>query len=105
MWLYGVFTYIWQPHDKVMKEGLLCRLHNFLHAHGARVVPILNVLGDAAVKQHRLLGHDADLGPQEGHVNFGGRSTINQLQGKKGSGEKVKVLELQSGSESDVRTT
>lgn len=54
-----------------MKEGFLCRLSDFLHAHVAHVVSILNVLGDAAVKQHRLLGHNTDLGPQEGHVDFG----------------------------------
>lgn len=67
-----------------MEEGFLRRLHNLLHAHVTRVVPVLNVLGDAAVKQHRLLGHDADLGPQEGHVDLGRRPPVNQLVRKDG---------------------
>lgn len=67
----SVVTYIRQHRDKVMKEGFLCCLSDFLHAHVAHIVSILNVLSDAAVKQHRLLGHNADLGPQEGHVDFG----------------------------------
>lgn len=65
-----VSTYIWQRHDKVMKKGLLSRLHNLFHAHTACVISILNVFCDAAVKQHWLLGHNANLGPQEWHVDF-----------------------------------
>lgn len=74
-------TYRWERHDKVVELGLLCSGNDLIHADFPHVVTILDVLSDAAVEQHGLLGHDANLGPQEGHVDTGGVVAINQLQG------------------------
>lgn len=63
-----------------MELGLLGSGDDLIHADFPHVVAILDVLGDAAVEQHGLLGHDANLGPQEGHVDTAGVVAINQLQ-------------------------
>lgn len=57
----SVSTHIWQRHDKVVKIGFLSRLNNLFHADTACVISILNILRNAAVKQHWLLGHYANL--------------------------------------------
>lgn len=73
-------SYLRKGHDKVMKLGLLCGRDDLIHADFSQVVAILNVLCDAAVKQYGLLGHDANLGTQERHVDASGVMAINQLQ-------------------------
>lgn len=44
-----------------MKVGFLSSLNNLFHADTACVNTILNILRYAAVKQHWLLGHYANL--------------------------------------------
>lgn len=63
-----------------MELGLLGGGDDVVHADLPQVVAILDVLGDAAVEQDGLLGHDANLGAQEGHVDMSGVVAINQLQ-------------------------
>lgn len=63
-----------------MKLGLLGGRDDLIHADFPGVVSVFYVLCDAAVKQDRLLGHDANLGPQEGHTDTGRLVAINQLQ-------------------------
>lgn len=63
-----------------MKLGFLGGRDDLIHADFPGVVAVLDVLGDAAVKQDGLLGHDANLGAQEGHVDTGRVVAINQLQ-------------------------
>ena len=53
-----------------MDVGLLGRPHNLLQGHNAAVVPVGDVLGNAAVKQDGLLGHDAELGSQPLDIEF-----------------------------------
>lgn len=75
-----VSTHIRQRHHKVMKVGFLSRLDDLVHADAAGVISILYVLRDAAVEQHRLLGHDANLRSQERYVDCMRRTAINQLK-------------------------
>lgn len=63
-----------------MKLGFLGGRDDLIHADFPGVVAVLDVLGDAAVEQDGLLGHDANLGSQEGHVDTGRVVAINQLQ-------------------------
>lgn len=63
-----------------MKLGLLGGRDDLVHADLPGVVPVFDVLGYAAVEQDGLLGHDANLGPQEGHADTGRVVAINQLQ-------------------------
>lgn len=63
-----------------MKLGLLSSGDDLIHADFPRVIAVLDVLRDAAVEQDGLLGHDANLGAQEGHVDTRGVVAINQLQ-------------------------
>lgn len=63
-----------------MKLGFLCCGNDLIHADFPRVVAVLDVLRDAAVEQDGFLGHDANLGAQEGHVDTSGVMAINQLQ-------------------------
>lgn len=65
-----------------MKVGFLSGLNNLLHADTACVISILNILRNAAVKQHGLLGHYANLTSQEGHIDCVRRAAINQLKVK-----------------------
>lgn len=44
---------------------------DLVHADLALVVAVADVLCDAAVKQDRLLRHNANLGAQEGYIHFG----------------------------------
>ncbi len=63
-----------------MKLRFLCGGDDLIHADFPQVVAVLDVLCNAAVKQDGLLGHDADLGAQEGHVDVRRVMAINQLQ-------------------------
>ena len=63
-----------------MKLGFLSGRDDLIHADFPRVVTVLDVLLDAAVKQDGLLGHDANLGTQEGHADTSRVMAINQLQ-------------------------
>lgn len=63
-----------------MKLGLLGGRDDLIHADFPQVVAILDVLCDAAVEQDGLLGYDANLGSQEGHVDTSRVMAINQLQ-------------------------
>lgn len=69
-----------QRHDKVVQLGLPRGRHHLIHADLPHVVAVLDVLGDAAVEQNRLLGHDADLGAQEGDVDTAGYPAVDQLR-------------------------
>lgn len=62
-------THVWKRHHKVMKISLLSCFNNLFHANVPGIISVLYVLGYAAVKQNRLLGHYSDLGSQEGHVD------------------------------------
>ena len=62
-------AYIWESHHKVMEKCFLGCLDNLLHANTVRVISILYIFSDAAVKQYWLLGHNAYLSPYEGHVD------------------------------------
>lgn len=53
--------YLGERHHKVVKLGLLGGGDDLVHADFPTVVAVLDVVGNAAVEQHRLLGHDADL--------------------------------------------
>lgn len=63
-----------------MKLGLLGGGDDLVHADLLKVVAVLDVIRDAAVEQDGLLGHNADLGTQEGHVDASRVMAINQLQ-------------------------
>lgn len=63
-----------------MKLGFLRGVDDLIHADFPRVVAVLDVLRDAAVEQDGLLGHDTNLGTQEGHVDASRDVAINQLQ-------------------------
>lgn len=63
-----------------MKLGFLGSGDDLIHADFLQVVAVLDVLCDAAVKQDGLLGHDANLGTQEGHIDTSRVMAINQLQ-------------------------
>lgn len=72
--------YLRERHDEVMKLGFLGSRDDLIHADFPHVVAVLDVLRDAAVEQDGLLGHDANLGTQEGHVDASRVMAINQLQ-------------------------
>lgn len=63
-----------------MQIGLLSSLYNLLHAHGTRIITVLDILCDTAGEQHRLLGYDANLRPQEGHADARRWTSIDQLE-------------------------
>ena len=54
--------------DEAVDVGPPGRLHHLLHAHLPLVVPVLDVVPNGSVEQHRLLGHEAQLGAQPGQV-------------------------------------
>ena len=47
--------------DKVVYIGALGGLNYFLHCHLTRIVSVLDVLSNGAVKQQRFLGDNANL--------------------------------------------
>ena len=53
-----------------MDVGCFGCAHNFRHGYGPTVVPIGNVVGNAAVKQAGLLGHDSKLGSEPLNVEL-----------------------------------
>lgn len=63
-----------------MKLGLLGSGDDLIHADLSQVVAVLDVLRNAAVEQDGLLGHYADLGAQEGHVDASRVVAVNQLK-------------------------
>lgn len=71
--------YLWQGHDKVMKLGLFRCENDIVHVDLPQIVPILDVVSDAAVEQDRFLGDNADLRAQKRHVCLGGVVAVNQL--------------------------
>ena len=72
-------THFWQCHHIIVEESFFGRVHNLLRADRAHVVSVGDVLCNAAVKQHRLLGHNANLSPQERHADRLRRVPIYQL--------------------------
>lgn len=72
--------YLGKGHDKGVKLGFLSSGDDLVLAYFPRVVAVLDVLRDAAVEQDGLLGHNANLGAQEGHIDTRGVMAINQLQ-------------------------
>ena len=52
-----------------MDVGLAGRLHDLLHARLPTVIPVLDVVRNAPVKQDRLLRHNPNLGAHVGHVD------------------------------------
>lgn len=62
-----------------MKVGFLGSLNNVFHADALCVNSILYILSYAAVKQHWLLRHYANLRSQEGHIDCMRCVAINQL--------------------------
>lgn len=72
--------YLGKGHDKSVKLGLLSSWDDLIHGDVPRVIAVLDVLRDAAVEQDGLLGHDANLGAQEGHIDTSRVVAINQLQ-------------------------
>lgn len=72
--------YLRKRRHEVVKLGLLGGGDDLVHADLPGVVAIFNVLCDAAVKQDGLLGHDANLRTQEGHIDASRLMAINQLQ-------------------------
>lgn len=65
-----------------MKKGFLGGVNNLSHGDVACVVPVFYILCYAAVKQHRLLRHDADFRSYERHVDSWRWASINQLKRK-----------------------
>lgn len=65
-----------------MQLCLLGGEDDLIHADVPRVVAVLDVLRNAAVEQNGLLGDDADLGAEVGHVDALGVVAINQLRGE-----------------------
>lgn len=63
-----------------MQLGFLGGRDDLIHADLPQVVSVLDVLCDTAVEQDGLLGHDANLGAQEGHADTSRVVAINQLQ-------------------------
>lgn len=53
--------YLGERHHEVVKLGLLGSGDDLVHADFSTVVAVLDVVSDAAIEQHRLLGHNADL--------------------------------------------
>ena len=51
-----------------MYVGPLRGVDDLVHADRSAVVPVGNVLGDGAVEEGRLLGHDAHVRPDVGNV-------------------------------------
>lgn len=76
------FTYIWKSHHKVMEKSFLCSVDNLFHASLSSVISILDVLCNATVKQHRLLGHDAHLSSEKWYVDALRWATVYQLEVK-----------------------
>ena len=61
-------TYLRQGVDEGVDVGSLGSLHHFLVRYFSEVGSVADVLGYVGVKEHRLLGHDADLGAQPADV-------------------------------------
>lgn len=70
-------TYIRQCLDEGVDVGLLGRLHNLLLRHDPAVVPIGDVLSNAAVKQDGLLGHDAHVCSEPLDIQFFNLLAVN----------------------------
>lgn len=57
-------THLGQCLNEGVDVGLLGRPHNLILRHDTAVVSVGDVLGDAAVKQDGLLGHNAQVGTE-----------------------------------------
>lgn len=57
-------TYVGQGLNERMDVGCFGCAHNFRHGYRPAVVPIGNVVGNAAVKQDGLLQHNSKLGSE-----------------------------------------
>jgi hypothetical protein len=79
-----------QVGDELVDVGLTRRSHHLLHGHVSRVVPVADVVRQAAVEEDRLLRHDAQLGADPGHAE-GGQVVV--LQRDNTRGEVVEALE------------
>lgn len=79
-----MFTYPREPFNERMDVGCGCDFFDLLQGHHTAVITIGNVLSDAAVEQHRLLGDDGCLGTQPLHVQFSYINTIKQLPEQSG---------------------
>lgn len=62
-----------------MQLSLLRGSYDSFHGDVSGVVPILDVLQDAAVEQHRLLGHNSNVGTEELDVHFFAVMTVYHL--------------------------
>lgn len=72
-------AYLWERHDKVMQLSLLCSSYGSLHGDLFGVVPVLDVVHYATVKQHWLLGDNPNVGTEELNVDFFAVMTIYHL--------------------------
>lgn len=73
-------AYLRERHDKVMQLSLLRGSYDSFHGDVSGVVPILDVLQDATVEQHWLLGHHSNVGTEELDVHFFAVMTVYHLQ-------------------------
>ena len=64
-----------------MYVGLSGSIYYIGHGDLPTVVPVGNVVSNGCLKQHRLLGHDPQLGPQPREVHVTYVLTIQFLKG------------------------
>ena len=72
--------YLRQGDNEVVDVGLSGSVCDLIHGNLSTVVPIRDVLGDAAIEQDGLLGHEADLRAQPRQVVVTQSMSIQQLQ-------------------------
>lgn len=72
-----------------------CR-DDIIHAKLPLVIPIANVLCNAAVKQNWLLGNDPDLGAQEWNVDLSGIMSVDSLDNNSGGKKKTQTCHFLS---------
>lgn len=60
-----------------MELGFLGCRDDIIHAELPLVIPVADVLRNAAVKQNRLLGNDPDLRAQEWNVDVSGVMSVD----------------------------
>ena len=67
-----------------MNIGSLGSFNHFSGRHLPEVGPITNIICDGPIKQHWLLGHNADLPAEPVNVEVGNVSTIQSEQAREG---------------------
>ena len=73
-------TDLGQGVDETVDVGGLGRSLDLVHADGAGVVSVSDVLRDAAAEQHRLLRHDAHLGAQPLDIQAPDIAAVHSLE-------------------------